>query len=66
MIRLIDRVLSFFFGEVVEYGVVMSMSDVKKTVAFSQDYSLGMRLLAHSMAHTKGLHRVLKGMVEVD
>lgn len=63
MIRLIDRMLNFFLGEVVEYGVVMSVSDVKKTVAFGQDYSLDMRLLAHHIAHAEGLHRVLQRMV---
>lgn len=64
MIRLIDRVLGFFLGEVVESGVVMSVSDVKKTAAFSQ--SLDMRLLAHHIAHAENLHRVIQGMVEVD
>jgi len=59
MVRLIDRLLNFFWEPVVERR--RFEEEMRKTVAFSQQ--LDMRLLAHSMAHTEGLHRVIRGMV---
>ena len=62
MVRLIDRVLNFFLSDMMERR--RAEEELRKTMAFSQ--SLDMRLVAHSIAHTEGLHRVLRSMVEVD
>lgn len=62
MIRLLDRVLNFFLSDMMERR--QAKEELRKTAAFSQ--SLDMWLIAYSMARTENLHRIIRGMVEVD
>lgn len=59
MIKLIDRVLNFFWSGTMERR--RAEAELRETAAFSQ--RLDMRLIAHSMARTENLHRVIRGMV---
>ncbi len=57
--RLLDRVLNFFWGAAEERQ--RAEVELRNTPAFSRSHDF--RLIAHSMAHTEGLHRVIQGMV---
>ena len=59
MIGLLDRMLHFFLYAGVERQRVEE--ELRKTAAY--EHSLDMELLAHHVAHTEGLHRVLQRMV---